>query len=786
MVNQEMFQEEGNRMGHERQVFDYLMWMWNNKWWVFSSVVFCVFVSGMYIYATPELYSREAAVMMKADNKSGSGIRELDAFKDFGLFNLADVNVNNEIEVMASPILMAEVVRRLNLDIEYDAKGWMRDRDLYRQSPVDVVFLEKQIFREFSFRVTPVSDSVVSLYDFRANGKEIDVKAIHVRLSDTVETPAGNIIVFPTSHFSDHFSEVIEVRRMDVMTVAENYLKRFSVTLAAKQTTIIKLNFMDRSIRRADDVLNTIIGVYNDDWVKYMNESALNTSKFIAERLTLIEKELGVVDTDIEQFKSENKLMDIQVEASLASQEASEYSGKAFEVNNQLAIARYIKEYLEDRSKTFVLLPGNSGLNNQNIESRIAEYNAIVLQREKLIVNSSDKNPLIGEMDTSLDMMRQSILHSVDNLIATLQLQVKKIEEQEYQIAGQISSTPGKARQLLSIERQQKIKEALYLYLLQKREENELSSSLVVNNTRLLTPASGRNSPVSPKKGLIFFIAVTFGVFFPLIYWRTKEAINTTVQDRADLSGLTLPFVGEIPFVGKKKNRLFQKKQEVRRIVVEDKKRDVINEAFRVLRTNIDFMNARSGMSKVTMFTSFHPGSGKTFISMNLAVGMAVKGRKVIVIDLDMRKASLSQYFQSPRIGISDYLSNQVDSLDKIIQKGTILPNLDGIAVGTIPPNPTELLLEDRFDRMIEELRSRYDYIYIDCPPLDIVADASIIGKIADMTVMVIRAGLMDRRMLPDVERCYREKRFKNMAVVLNGTTCLHSRYSYNYNYSYE
>lgn len=783
MVNRGIFQDGGRHTGHDRQVFDYLMWLWNNKWWVLSSIIICVSIAGVYIYATPELYSRKAAVMMKADSKGGSGIRELDAFKDFGLFNLADVNVNNEIEAMASPILMAEVVRRLNLDVEYRVKNWLRERDLYRQSPVEVVFPEKIAGREIFFRVSILSDTVVSLHDFRANGKGIDVKAVEVHLADTVETPVGNVVIFPTSRFADNFDKVIEVTRMDVMLVAENYLKRLAVTLAAKQTTIIRLNFTDCSVHRADDVLNTLIDVYNDDWIKYMNESAINTSKFIAERLELIEKELGIVDTDIEQFKSENKLMDIQVEAALASQEASEYSGKAFELDNQLAIAKYIKEYLEDRSKTLALLPGNSGLNNQNIESRIGEYNVMLLQRERLIANSSDKNPLIGDMDNSLDMMRRSILYSVDNMIATLELQAKKIEEQEYQIAGLISSTPGKAKQLLSIERQQKIKESLYLYLLQKREENELSSSLVVNNTRMLTPASGTNIPVSPKKGLILLIAFTFGGLCPLICWRTKEAINTTVQNRQDLCGLTLPFVGEIPWAGKRERKFFRKKEEVRSIVVEDKKRDIVNEAFRVLRTNMDFMNARSETSKVTMFTSFHPGSGKTFISMNLAVGMAIKGRKVVVIDLDMRKASLSRYFRSPRIGVSDYLSHRAESLDEIILKKTIHPNLDAIAVGTLPPNPTELLLDNRFCRMLEELRSRYDYIYIDCPPLDIVADASIIGKMADMVLFVIRAGLMDRRMLPDVERVYQEKRFKNMAVILNGTDRLHGKYGYGYRY---
>lgn len=783
MVNRGMFQDQSSRMRRNHQVFDYLIWLWNNKWLVFFSIIFCVLVAGVYVYATPELYNRKATVMMKTDSKGGSGIRELDAFKDFSLFNLGDVNVNNEVEVMASPILMTEVVRRLNLDVEYRSEGWLRDKDLYRQSPVEAVFPEKAVFREFSFRVKLVSDSVVSLYSFQVNGKEIEGKAMDVRLADTVKTPGGNVVIFPTLRFSEGFNDVIQVRRRDVMTTAGNYLKRLAVTLATKQTTVIRLNFTDCSVRRADDVLNTLIAAYNDDWVRYMNESAINTSKFIAERLDLIERELGMVDSDIERFKSENKLMDIQIEASLASQEASEYSGKAFELDNQLAIAGYIKEYLQDRSKTSALLPGNSGLSNQYIESRIGEYNAMMLQRERLMANSSDKNPLIGDMDTSLDMMRQSILYSIDNWIATLQLQVKKIEEQEYQVAGLISSTPGKAKQLLSIERQQKIKESLYLYLLQKREENELSSSLVVNNTRLLTPASGNNIPVSPKRGLIFLFAITFGAVCPLICWRVKEAINTTVQDREDLSMLTLPFVGEIPWADKRKNRFFRKKPEVQRIVVEERNRNIINEAFRVLRTNMDFMNVRSGGSQVIMFTSFYPGSGKTFISMNLAVGMAIKDRKVVVVDLDLRRASLSCYFHSPRVGISDYLNHRVDSLDKIIIKGTIHSNLDGIAVGTIPPNPTELLLDDQFARLIEELRSRYDYIYIDCPPLELLADASIIGKVTDRTILVIRTGLMDRRMLPEVERLYQEKRFKNMGVVLNGTDRLQGKYGYGYYY---
>lgn len=787
MGDRKIFQNENSSGVNDYQVLDYLIWWWNHKWWVLSSVIVCVCVAGIYLYMTPGLYTHKAAVMLKVDSKSGSGIRELDAFKDFGLFNMADVNVNNEIETLSSPILMAEVVRRLNLNVTYHTEGWLRDEDMYGQSPVNVVFTERPVFRDISFSISRDSGSVVSLSGFRANGIGMDAGTVTARLSDTVETPVGNVVVFPTLRFSDHFDVPVVVDYSDVMLVAGLYLKRLAVNLAAKQTTIIALNFTDHSVRRSDDVLNMLISAYNDDWVKYMNESAMNTSKFIAERLDVIERELGVVDTDIEQFKSENKLMDIQMEATSVSHEASVYSGKAFELSNQLSIAGYIKEYLEDQANTLALLPGNSGLSNQNIESQISGYNLVLLQREKLIANSSDKNPLIGDMNTSLDMMRQSIVHSIDNLIETLRLQATKIEEQESQIAGLISSAPGKAKQLLSIERQQKIKEALYLYLLQKREENELSSSLVVNNTRLLTPASGSDSPVSPKKGLIFLIAITLGLISPVIYWRTREAVNTTVRDRADLSGLTIPFAGEIPLIEMEKKGRFRKNREVRKIVVEDKNRNVINEAFRVVRTNMDFMNAGDGMSKVTMFTSFYPGSGKTFITMNLALSLALKGEKVVVIDLDMRKASLSRFLDFSRIGISDFLGCQVPLLDDVIVRGTVHPNLDVIPVGTIPPNPTELLLNSRFDEMIGELRSRYDYIYIDCPPLDVVADASIVGKVSDMVVFVVRAGLMDRRMLPEVESVYQEKRFKKMAVILNGTNHLKSQYGYRrYGYHYE
>lgn len=760
-----------------------------NWYWFAISIFICLSIAVFYLLKTSPTYIRQASIIIKDQSQNDGGFSN-SVLTDFDFFK-SSVNIDNEILTLQAEANMAQVIEKLRLDISYSMQKGLAEIDLYRTAPMRVVFSNDDPETALSCMVELLPGRQVRLSGFRSSGlpELAETPAITGSLSAPIATPIDTIHVFPSAFFAESWLEIpVQVSKSPLQEITKRFTSALQVDLAEKKSTYINLNISDVSTRRADDILNTLIEVYNDNWLKDKNLIAVSTSAFITERLRVIEDELGHVDDNISDFKSKNLLPNIEKASDIYMQQANENNQLLLSLNNQLSIAGYIRQYMNAPKHRWQLLPSNSGIDNLNIEAQISEYNALILRRNKLIANSSEKNPLLPGINESIIAMHKALTGSMDNLIVTIKMQMDNLRHSEESTTQRIASSPNQAKYLLSVERQQKVKEALYLYLLQKREENELSQAFTAYNTRVINPPHGSPNPASPQKGKILLIAFALGLTIPFGTLYLIASLNTTVRGRKDLDKLSLPFVGEIPWKDQKKKRSIFKKTTVEpiSIVVKEKSRNVINEAFRVVRTNLDFMKGKTEQTQVTMFTSFNPGSGKTFISMNLATSMAIKGKKTVVIDLDMRKASLSAYIDSPAKGISGYLSGQIPDEQTIIYKGSFHPMLDIIPVGTIPPNPAELLLDNRLETLINKLRDNYDYIFIDCPPVSLVADASIIGKIADLCVFVVRCGLMDRRLLPEVETLYQERKFKSMAVLLNGTFYNSNRYGYHkYGYSY-
>lgn len=562
--------------------------------------------------------------------------------------------------------------------------------------------------------------------------------------------------------------------------VADSYTQKLWAELGNEDATIINLSIDDASVQKAEDILNTLIEVYNEKWIQDKNQIAVSTSRFIGERLGVIENELGHVDENISNYKSEHLLPDVQAASSLYMSQSAENKKEIQTLTNQLATAQFIRRELGGKEMNQPL-PTNSGIANVNIESQIGEYNKMVLDRNRLIANSSEKNPLVKDLGNSMQSMKRTILQSVDNLIVSLNTQIRSIRQQEATTTQQLASNPSQAKYLLSVERQQKVKEELYLYLLQKREENELSQAFTAYNTRMITAPRGSALPTAPNKKNILLVALALGLLVPAVIIFMQENMNTKVRGKKDLENLSVPYLGEIPlyFRNKKKKNKFSEYA----IVVEEGNRNIINEAFRVLRSNVDFMKSKNTEQKVFIETSFNQGSGKSFLSMNIAMSFAIKGKKVLVIDGDLRHGTVSAYVGSPKKGLSDYLGNKEVVWNELLVIDKKYPNLHIIPVGTIPPNPTELLEDGSLATLMQDLRDEYDYIFIDCPPIDIVADTQIIEQYADRTLFVERAGLLDRSLLPELESIYQEKRFKNLSVILNGTESTGGRYGYRYGY---
>jgi capsular exopolysaccharide synthesis family protein len=787
MADLENINNNNQTQGEETiQIKDFLyLCIANWKWFVLSLII-VLLAAFVYLLRTPPTYTRTASVLIKTDSKGKSMSSELDAFADLGLFQ-SNTNVNNELIAFESPAVMTDVVKRLDLQMNYYLPGSFHKDVAYGDNlPVSVAMpgFTEEDYAELTVEVLP--DGKVMLSDFSKNDEAVDGNPVTGKMMSTLVTPLGNVIVRPTPNYKGGEYYTLDVVRTPLHATVDAYSKKLTVSLNNEKASVIDLSFKDLSIKRAEDVLNMLINVYNENWIKDKNQIAVSTSMFIDERLAVIEKELGNVDSDISSFKSENLLPDVQAASAMYMDQSSSNNQRILELNNQLYMTKYVRNYLVSDNSKNQLLPVNSGIDNAHIESQISDYNDKVLQRNNFAANSGSKNPLVVDLDHAIASLRSAIITSIDNQLVTLNAQISSLLKTEQQTTSRIAANPTQAKYLLSVERQQKVKEVLYLFLLQKREENELSQSFTAYNTRVVTPPTGSLLPTSPVRNNILLIAFLIGLIIPAGILFLRETLHTTIRGRKDLESLTVPFIGEIPrYMHRKKGILGRKSPNVKAIVVKEGSRDVINEAFRVLRTNLEFMSDGDNGHNVIAITSFNPGSGKSFLTMNIATSLAIKGKKVLVVDGDLRHASASSYVGSPTVGLADYLAGKAADYRSLIVTDNSHGGMQVLPVGTFPPNPTELLFDKRLENLIEEMKGQYDYIFIDCPPIELVADTQIIEKLVDRTIFVVRAGLLERSMLPELEKIYTDKKFKNMSMILNGTESSGGRYGNKYGYRY-
>ncbi|MCM1377000.1 MAG: polysaccharide biosynthesis tyrosine autokinase [Clostridium sp.] len=765
-----------------------------SKWqWFVCSLILFIGLGIFYVLRQQPVYERTCSVLIKGDNSSSFS----DPTGGFGGFNLfgGNKNVENELISLTSPSVVSEVVKRLELNINYNQTGRFHPTTLYHSSnPVNVTFPDLNPQKTTGFTMELQPDNSVCLYDFYAVNEEGDKEEyddeINTRLSfNLVKTPIGRMGVQPNGGFTGHITEpiTIKVTHTGMSGTIEQYCAKIKGDLANQDAEVIDLTIDDVNIERACDILDMVITVYNEFWVEDKNRVAVATSDFISERLNLIERELGNVDDSIAQFKSTNRVPDIENTVRMKFEEASRISDQSIKIRNELAMSSFLRDFLLNPKNNNSVIPVNVIIKDAGAAQAISDYNKLLLQRESLIKNSGANNPVIRDMDVQLTGFREAILNSVNANIGSLQTSLQDMERNANVSDSELSHAPIQAKYLLSIERQQKVKEELYVYLLQKREETELSQTFTAYNTRIITPPYGPSAPISPKKKLILIICFILGVAIPGVAFYVIEATNTKIRSRKDLENLPVPFAGEIPEIkqgGKLSNILKTRKKkreefEAPKPVVEEGKRDIPNEAFRVVRSNIDFMLGKDAKCPVLMLTSFNPGSGKSFIAYNLGVSFALKHKRVLLIDTDLRHGSLSGYAGSPKKGISNYLTGQYGNWESMVVKGVGASSLDIMPIGHKPPNPAELLENGKLGEMLAEAREHYDLIIMDCPPVNIVVDTQIISEYIDRTIFVVRAGLLERSAVKEIAELYHAKKYKNMSILLNGTESTFSSYSH-------
>lgn len=483
-----------------------------------------------------------------------------------------------------------------------------------------------------------------------------------------------------------------------------------------------------------------------------------STALFIDERLQLINEELGDVENNIENYRKQNQSADLAEEAKIYLGNRNRHDMEITELTNQRELVELVQMYLHDPLKNEHLLPANTGITSVGVEGMIDKYNTTLLERNKLMVNAGDNSPAVKERSSQLASLRNAIAQSLRNTKEAIDMKLDYTRRMQMLEIGKISSIPTQQKYVLSVERQQKIKEELFLYLLNKREENALSLATADSNLRIVDSAYAAEM-AGANALIVLLVAFLVGLLVPGLCFYIRQLLDVKVRGRRDIEeNLTIPFLGEIPRKSKKSGL----------VVVHEQGRDAVSEAFRVIRSNLDFMLSKKGEVQSIMFTSFNPGSGKTFISANLSVALALAGKRVILLEMDIRKGSAKSEDGTVPAGITNYLSGKVSGIRDIIRKSEWHDTLDVITSGPVPPNPAELLLSNRLDMLMEELRREYDFILIDTVPYGVVADAQVINRIADLCIYVIREGRFDRRLLPDVEKLYTDGRLSHMAVVLN------------------
>lgn len=748
-----------------------------SKWkWFLLSVLVCGGIAWYHYARSPLVYFRSATVIIK-DPSNKTSTTGLDRFDNI----INKVNVANEILQFRSKKLMREVLQRLHADISYQLEDGLRSNELYNQSPVLLSFPDALPEQHFAFTVTLKDKKSLVLSDFTG----IDVKSdFTVEMYDTVTLSRGmRVVATPTNYYNDSWTGTpIRVAKLPMESMVNYYKSALGIQQEEEESSILTLALKDGSAARAEDILNTLINVYNEEAIKDKNQVAVNTADFINDRLIIIENELGGVESELETFKQRNQIVDIASSAGMYMSESQKYNTDALELETQLRLANFIKDYLTDPAKETDLIPSNTGIGDMNIESQINLYNTAKLKRDHLIDDSSANNPVVLELNNSLRAMKQNIIRAVDNMIVSLNVQRSDAQSREMRAQNRITSIPTKERKMLSIERQQKVKEALYLFLLNKREENALSQAMADNNARVIDGAEGGNSPISPNRNRILLLGLLVGLAIPSLACLGILFLDTRVHSRKDVEGIvSVPYLGEIP-QDKEAGKLNE--QESPFLLAKEQRDSTVSEAFRILRTNMAFMARKDTPQQVIIFTSLNEGAGKTFISKNLGMSLVLAKKKVILIDMDIRRGTLSRQFHLKKIGLTNYLADNTLLAEDIIQHQD---GFDIIAAGAIAPNPAELLMDERLDNLVTELRRRYDYIVVDSVPVGIIADATISNRIADLTIFVARAGRLDRRQLPEIEQLYKENKLHNMALVLNGAD-LHRRYGYYgyYGYSYK
>ena len=754
--------------------------------WFVGAVVACLIAAWVYLHVSTPVYNISATVLIKDDKKGGSA-GMLSGLESLGLDGMisSSQNIDNEIEVLRSKTIVKEVVEDLGLYISYTDEDEFPSRNMYKTSPVQVSLtpqeadlLEEPMIVKMALQPQGSMDVTVKIDDDEYQKHFEKLPAVFPTDKGTLAfflTPDSVLSSKRTSEettASEKTTRNITATINKPLAVAKWCCKNMTIEPTSKTTSVAVISLKNSNVQRGKDFINKLLEMYNINTNNDKNEVAQKTAEFINERIGIISKELGSTEKDLESFKRGAGITDLTSDAQIALTGSAEYEKKRVENQTQINLLQDLQKYMQNEG--YEVLPSNIGLQDVNLAAAINRYNDVLVERKRLLRTSTENNPTIINLDTSISAMKENVQVSLDRVLRGLFITKADLDREASRYSRRISEAPGQEREFVSIARQQEIKAGLYLMLLQKREENAITLAATANNAKIIDEAIADDAPVAPRSKITYLIALILGVGIPVGVIYLLELTKFKIEGRADVEKLTsAPIVGDIPLTDEKQGA----------IAVFENQNNLMSETFRNVRTNLQFMLGNG--KKVILVTSTVSGEGKSFISGNLAISLSLLGKKVVIVGLDIRKPGLNKVFNISKReqGITQYLANPEKNLMDLVQLSDVSKNLYILPGGTVPPNPTELLARDGLDKAIETLKKNFEYVILDTAPVGMVTDTLLIGRVADLSVYVCRADYTRKNEYTLINELIDGNKLPNLCTVINGLDLKKRKYGYYYGY---
>ena len=740
------------------------------KWFVLSIIV-CATLAFIYFKSQPPVYLTKSNILVKTEDSRPSALSS-NAVKNLGFGGLSSSeNIDDEMHVIASHSITKQMVYELGIYKTYTLKKFPFDKSLYNNSPV-VINLPKTyvdtLSKELTFRVTTNNSKIkitakydkIKLGEFESNS-----------FPASIETQVGSFIFNenPEVKNKDSFDVEITVSGLDHM--AEEYMEKVEISTASKKANIIQLIVRDNEKQRGKDVLNKLVALYNIDALDDKNKMALNTANFIKERIDTISIELNAIEKGIEKYKRENDIIDISGETEASLEKVVELKEKSLEYEIQLSFLEMLEKHINAPENKYELMISSSEM-PKSIETAMNDYNLLILERSHLLKNASETNPAVTSLDLQLNMLRENVKTSMSNIRKEISLAKQDWTKIQNTLQSRLKEVPRQERQFLEIRRQQEIKAELYIFLLQKLQEAELTLASNTPKAKIVDAAYTEVKPVAPKGLTILAIGILIGGILPLIIIYLRDLFKPYLANLDELERfVNIPVLGEI---------CNDKSGE--KIVVGETSTTSTAELFRLIRSNLQF-TLNGANEKVILVTSSVSGEGKSFFTINLAASLSlIKDKKVILVGLDIRNPKLTEYLSiRANNGVTSYLSSDDYKPEDIIMGiNKSFPNLYFAPSGPIPPNPSELLLSDRLNKFFDYLRDNFDYVIVDTAPVGMVSDTFTLAKVSDATIYLFRANYTNKSHLKLANSITEENRLKKVHLVMNGTK---TKTGYGYGY---